>query len=1128
MNVITQTDTKKKLEAANTKLKASQAEAEKLKVDASTLQDKAEAAQLALAAAEQQQIIDQTAADDAILVEASKETEVDTDTKVKLAAANTKLKASTAEAEKLKVNATKLQDKAKAAQIALAAAEKQQVVDKTAADAVLMETANTKMTASQAEAEKLKVDATTLQDKAKAVQLALAAAEQQQIIDQTAADDAILVEASKETEVDTDTKVKLAAANTKLKASTAEAEKLKVNATKLQDKAKAAQIALAAAEKQQVVDKKSTFAIRNSVFSAAAPQINSKHHNIKGATFLSGEEAIVNKINASPKLSARALFHQVQLLQEVFCSTSGVSSFHGDVDVQQFEELCASKLHTNFGRAESLRLFRHLIGSSVNTNPTDLRVPGIDLVEYFLRGIRIGRGAPRETFADRSSLHRHIAAILSRLDQYAYTTVQNEEQTAKSHTVLFAGNVVVTPTQHGGGGSGADNDNAKQFFVAVVPQSGLQLYQSEEEYISWTKRENTLGDSDDDGDDDDASALQSFAPLIYPEVSIAGKTMKATSGEKDQDSLSLSVVEIDTRGSVQLVRTEELLMQWFVSEDGSDEQERVGRIHSPPDGLHIGLSNVQERQQFINAISFMDAARQYERQCRKDLVKPLEAWIQALYNGDASCLEVARYGGGAAQASSSSSTTSSSSVDPLAIVAVRVSLSCLSRAQRISANHLTTTSSRLNLRTIRIRGILVNDDHVLALRDIFDACNSTDHRNHQDHQEKEKDEEENKDNIFYEVDFRGCFFTRDGQHGRVLTSPSLVNLLSILRMSLGLWLKKLSLSRCELDGEAAVHAFETVLRGGDEDTNDESDDPRFSLDALDLSGNALPGDAVVRILRSFGERKIRGLDLSGNILESHVDVVSALWRQKPSLRFLSLAHCAVSDGVLAAVVSGLVSTGSGSVLEEIDLRGNLIEGQVVTILSNALSSDRNTLSVVHAGEGVVDARGFRVHNSDPRHRLLDMKELQHNLTHRRFGRPTYRLATLTLARDPTSISSGNSLPCAASLIVSGLRGCFSPSLYASELSSALDVSSRHFQVRLRDAEKNMCGSFSSEEGRLAVQVEVSGVPSLKLGDVDANRTVVSRLVDFVSTSASEVVRLVRHFLLLLLRYTILHFELYRY
>ena len=35
--------------------------------------------------------------------------------------------------------------------------------------------------------------------------------------------------------------------------------------------------------------------------------------------------------------------------------------------------------------------------------------------------------------------------------------------------------------------------------------------------------------------------------------------------------------------------------------------------------------------------------------------------------------------------------------------------------------------------------------------------------------------------------------------------------------------------------------------------------------------------------------------------------------------------------------------------------------------------------------------------------LIDLIELQHNLTHHRFGRPEYRLDTLSLARNPTSI-----------------------------------------------------------------------------------------------------------------------------
>lgn len=83
--------------------------------------------------------------------------------------------------------------------------------------------------------------------------------------------------------------------------------------------------------------------------------------------------------------------------------------------------------------------------------------------------------------------------------------------------------------------------------------------------------------------------------------------------------------------------------------------------------------------------------------------------------------------------------------------------------------------------------------------------------------------------------------------------------------------------------------------------------------------------------------------------------------------------------------------------------------------------------------------------------------------------------------------------------MSGLLSCFSPPLFACELSEALDVPVRHFIVHLREKE--------STNGRLSVQLEINGVHSLTLGDENANRAVVSRLVQLVSQNHTDVQKL---------------------
>jgi|TARA_B110000091_G_C13739629_1_gene442745 hypothetical protein len=156
----------------------------------------------------------------------------------------------------------------------------------------------------------------------------------------------------------------------------------------------------------------------------------------------------------------------------------------------------------------------------------------------------------------------------------------------------------------------------------------------------------------------------------------------------------------------------------------------------------------------------------------------------------------------------------------------------------------------------------------------------------------------------------------------------------------------------DLDEKGCVHAFETVLGNADAGTG------LFTLKTLNLAHNDLPSGAIVKILNTFKAASLEGLTLSGNVLEENVDLVAAFYRHKPSLKYLSLANCYVAEGILAAVVCGLISSTRATsskkttVLKEIDLRGNVVEGQVVSILSAALSSKSNPLFAAYMGSGI--------------------------------------------------------------------------------------------------------------------------------------------------------------------------------
>jgi hypothetical protein len=157
------------------------------------------------------------------------------------------------------------------------------------------------------------------------------------------------------------------------------------------------------------------------------------------------DKALQKEVLKSPLLSARALFYKVHRLQEVFCvqKTSRSRRQAGNIDVQRFENICLSELDTSFGHAQSNRLFRHLLGVGTRAPTSDMQVNGEDLVKYFMKGINIGIGKPRETFAERSTLHRHITTILKNLDSYANRAAKYEIPQSSTN-ILFARQVSIS------------------------------------------------------------------------------------------------------------------------------------------------------------------------------------------------------------------------------------------------------------------------------------------------------------------------------------------------------------------------------------------------------------------------------------------------------------------------------------------------------------------------------------------------------------------------------------------------------------------------------------------------------------------------------------------------------------
>ena len=286
--------------------------------------------------------------------------------------------------------------------------------------------------------------------------------------------------------------------------------------------------------------------------------------------------------------------------------------------------------------------------------------------------------------------------------------------------------------------------------------------------------------------------------------------------------------------------------------------------------------------------------------------------------------------------------------------------------------------------------------------------------------------------------------------------------------------------------------------------------PHF--EKLDVSDNhGLHGSHLTSILDCFPAGTIKALDLSGTSVEDEKSVIKAIMRHNSTLRYLNLSHSAASSSVLASLVGALSKSGTltvnsqhrqsphensstESILRELDIRGNYLDVQVISILTNALEASTNSSEVVHMGGRSPDHIIVQFRN---RRKLVDFRDVQNHLTHHRFGVTSYRVGKLSLERMPLT-NSTSSPPCHAKVYVSALLDSFEPALFGLELAEVLGLS----------AFGTFMSSFNaSVDGYLSLSVEVLGVPSLTLGDVNANRSVVTRLVRMVMSMDPDAWRL---------------------
>lgn len=196
---------------------------------------------------------------------------------------------------------------------------------------------------------------------------------------------------------------------------------------------------------------------------------------------------------------------------------------------------------------------------------------------------------------------------------------------------------------------------------------------------------------------------------------------------------------------------------------------------------HVSFEHLEDRQTFVQAICFMNAAQMYSQECRRQQVPCLEGWLYNLHRGNASELMVASYG-----------QVNSGTLEPHSIRAVQLSMQCLDVAKRCcsaaiaasAATDSTTTTcpkslpDSLFLTKVCARGMFVTSEFVEALGIVLQSATDFD--------AKQSKQNTTGFHRLKEVDIRNCVFTRGSQHGHVLTMPSLIEVLTLLHCTPGL------------------------------------------------------------------------------------------------------------------------------------------------------------------------------------------------------------------------------------------------------------------------------------------------------------------------------------------------------
>ena len=808
------------------------------------------------------------------------------------------------------------------------------------------------------------------------------------------------------------------------------------------------------------------------------------------------------EIPLSAEMQQQAVYFKVERLVEVFEMDAGEED-DSIIDitailpprkfsVDSFKRVVEQEFETIFATKEVEQLFKHiLLVKDINAATASIppKVSGNHLVDYFCKGLKVGIGKNRIQFGQRSALHTSICYLLDNLDHYANVRAYDimseggpphiyegqskteglvTHESVGSKMQILSGKILFSaPASCTVEFEDEYFAEKKKCFVVVTPHKGLVCFTSEEDFQS-------LRDAQSGGGVLDASALDMD---IFERIRIY-ETPENIPGVGTNTS---SLISVNVSRCNRSKRVSQVLDRYFqglghiasiqVSNAGPLLKEKSKRCEA----LHFEFQDKGSCGSFMIAAGMVQACKIYRRACWAVGVPGNPSWVNSLNNGAISDLVISSNGIFSARDSQGSIGALLKSLQLLKKIQMMVN-QCDALPRNEAENQMKI--ERLYVQNEDITGRLADKGNARILANIIETIKSS----------------------LKVLDIRGCNFD---------SSTSLFVVLKPYFSSSRVNLKSLTISRCGLDEFIGVAAFETVFSGL------KSSEHSFIFEKVDLSDNHnLPGDKLASILECFPSGSIKHLNLSGTSIEDSQSVVTAIWRQKGSLQFLNLSSSAASSSVLASLVGALstsnasprrISNGGltytahsgsrSSNLRELDIRGNYLDVQVIAIILNALQSNTNSLEVAHMG-GSAPENVLMPFISQ--RKLVDLADVQNHLTHHRYGKTSYYVGKLSLTRKPFT-SSTMSPPCRAMVQISALLESFEPASFALELSKVLGVPSRHFHVQVQHTK--------SLDGHLSLMLEVSGVPSLSLGDVNANRSIVSKLVSLVTSMDPEAWRL---------------------